>query len=51
MAPLFPTEDLRNDSVIHIEIPRYFKQLKENLDLKHLCREGNTETSDRYRST
>ena len=39
-GPSVPIEDLRNDSVIHIDIPKYFKQLKENLDLKHLCREA-----------
>ena len=39
-GPTVPTEDLRNDSVIHMEIPKYFKQLKENLHLKHLCREA-----------
>ena len=25
--------------VIHIDIPEYFQEIKENLDLKHLCRE------------
>ena len=27
-------------SVEHIDIPEYFTELKENLDLKHLCREA-----------
>ena len=35
-----PTDFLVSGGVIHISIPQYFKQLKENLDLKHLCREA-----------
>ena len=39
-GPTVPVEDRRNGNVIHINIPEYFTELKENLDLKHLCREA-----------
>ena len=39
-GPTVPIQDLGNAGVLHIEIPKYFTQLKENLELKHLCREA-----------
>ena len=39
-GPTVPVEDKRNGGVIHINIPEYFTELKENLNLKHLCREA-----------
>ena len=39
-GPTVPLEDPGNGGVTHIEIPKYFKELKEKLDLKHLCREA-----------
>ena len=43
---LVPTDDYSNNPilsysrVINIFVPEYFTELKENLDLKHLCREA-----------
>ena len=41
-GPTVPTEYrfCRNRAVIQTNIPEYFTELKENLDLKHLCREA-----------
>ena len=39
-GPTFATEDYSNGNIIHLNIPEYFTELKENLDLKHLYREA-----------
>ena len=39
-GPTFATEDYNNGNIIHLNIPEYFTKLKENLDLKHLCRQA-----------
>ena len=39
-GPTFATEDYSNGNIIHLNIPEYFTELKEKLDLKHLCREA-----------
>ena len=36
-----------NMAPMHVNIPQYFTELKENLNLKHLCREAIRETSGR----
>ena len=39
-GPIPPNFNFLRGCIEHIEIPEYFQELKENLDLKHLCREA-----------
>ena len=39
-GPTVPRNNGNNNGVIHINVPKYFTELKERLDLKHLCREA-----------
>ena len=39
-GPKFAIENYTNDNIIHFNIPEYFTELKEKLDLKHLWREA-----------
>ena len=39
-GPTVPTDDFTNGGIMHISIPEYLQELRENLDLKHLCREA-----------